>query len=94
MANYVDQKGKYGVREHRRCSALLPPRSSRRSSAAVIREAAAKAAHKAILERARGNADNPAPFPAPPAPPARRQVGIAAAFSCVVTACVEIIWNS
>ena len=39
---------------------------------AVIREAAAKAAHKASLKRARDNADNPAPFPAPMAPLARR----------------------
>ena len=61
---------------------------------AVIREAAAKAAQKASLKRARANVDNTAPPPAPPAPLARRQVGIAAAFSRVVAACVGIIPNS
>ena len=58
---------------------------------AVIREAAANAARKASLKRSRDIVDNPAPPPAPPAPLARRQVGIAAVFSRVVAACVEMI---
>ena len=64
---------------------------------AAIREATAKAAHKASLKRARGNADDPTPPPAPStpsAPPARKKSGIAAAFSCVVAACVGMIRSS
>ena len=47
---------------------------------AVIYETAAKAAQKASPKRARENANNPTP---PPVPPARRQIGITAAFSGV-----------
>ena len=75
----------------RAASSLLPPSSRFK---AVIREAATKVTQKAIQMRSRDNADNPAPSPAPSALLARTQVGIAAAFSRVVAACVEIIWNS
>ena len=61
---------------------------------ALTRETAVKAAQKASLKRSRDNADNPGSFSELPAPPARRQVGIVAAFSRVVAVCVEMIWNS
>ena len=61
---------------------------------AVIRETAANAAQTESLKRARGNADDHAPRPAPSAPLARKQTGTAAAFSRVVAACVGMIRNS
>ena len=46
-----------------------------RAHKAVQREAAATVAQKASLKRSRDNVDNPAPFPAPSAPPRARRGG-------------------